>query len=107
MGGYPGLYNHLFGMMKTASQKPEAAWMTSRRAFVRTLGVFLVGLMAVVWRTQGPNSRHWPWPPFAWVLFGFMILAGSFCVGTAIIASRRSEEHTSELQSRQYLVCRL
>src|SRR5947209_16119987 len=25
----------------------------------------------------------------------------------AAIASRRSEEHTSELQSRQYLVCRL
>src|SRR5258707_12271217 len=26
---------------------------------------------------------------------------------TALVASRRSEEHTSELQSRQYLVCRL
>src|SRR3712207_8091061 len=25
----------------------------------------------------------------------------------ALIAERRSEEHTSELQSRQYLVCRL
>src|SRR3712207_8362292 len=24
-----------------------------------------------------------------------------------VVASRRSEEHTSELQSRQYLVCRL
>src|SRR3712207_7110543 len=28
----------------------------------------------------------------------------TLCVGTA---RRRSEEHTSELQSRQYLVCRL
>src|SRR3712207_7782736 len=27
--------------------------------------------------------------------------------GTAEIQSNRSEEHTSELQSRQYLVCRL
>src|ERR1035437_10666875 len=27
--------------------------------------------------------------------------------GKPIIALRRSEEHTSELQSRQYLVCRL
>src|SRR3712207_6969614 len=27
--------------------------------------------------------------------------------GTAYRACRRSEEHTSELQSRQYLVCRL
>src|SRR3712207_7687441 len=25
----------------------------------------------------------------------------------AVVAERRSEEHTSELQSRQYLVCRL
>src|SRR3712207_7787237 len=28
-------------------------------------------------------------------------------LGTAWIVTRRSEEHTSELQSRQYLVCRL
>src|SRR3712207_7045708 len=28
-------------------------------------------------------------------------------VGTSILRVRRSEEHTSELQSRQYLVCRL
>src|SRR3712207_6999868 len=27
--------------------------------------------------------------------------------GAALITSMRSEEHTSELQSRQYLVCRL
>src|SRR5258707_6362997 len=29
------------------------------------------------------------------------------CHGTAMTIVRRSEEHTSELQSRQYLVCRL
>src|SRR3712207_7841863 len=28
-------------------------------------------------------------------------------IGTSLIDSSRSEEHTSELQSRQYLVCRL
>src|SRR3712207_7149580 len=28
-------------------------------------------------------------------------------VGPVVVAVRRSEEHTSELQSRQYLVCRL
>src|SRR3712207_7134030 len=27
--------------------------------------------------------------------------------GQALVGERRSEEHTSELQSRQYLVCRL
>src|SRR3712207_8138233 len=30
-----------------------------------------------------------------------------FCGGTAKGGNYRSEEHTSELQSRQYLVCRL
>src|SRR3712207_7615504 len=36
-------------------------------------------------------------------------LAASTCTGTAVppTSSPRSEEHTSELQSRQYLVCRL
>src|SRR3712207_6878639 len=29
------------------------------------------------------------------------------CRGRGIVVSTRSEEHTSELQSRQYLVCRL
>src|SRR3712207_7280361 len=33
-------------------------------------------------------------------------VAGSVAVGKSTTA-RRSEEHTSELQSRQYLVCRL
>src|SRR3712207_7087325 len=28
-------------------------------------------------------------------------------VGVSALSARRSEEHTSELQSRQYLVCRL
>src|SRR3712207_8723986 len=32
---------------------------------------------------------------------------GSGTVGTGCILELRSEEHTSELQSRQYLVCRL
>src|SRR3712207_9024317 len=34
-------------------------------------------------------------------------LPGGVDVGLAVVRVRRSEEHTSELQSRQYLVCRL
>src|SRR3712207_7897227 len=34
-------------------------------------------------------------------------VAGSVAVCTAVVLLGRSEEHTSELQSRQYLVCRL
>src|SRR3712207_8921672 len=34
--------------------------------------------------------------------------AGASCVGAGVVSGAgRSEEHTSELQSRQYLVCRL
>src|SRR3712207_7831527 len=37
-----------------------------------------------------------------------LVHGGSSGIGTtAIQLARRSEEHTSELQSRQYLVCRL
>src|SRR3712207_8115627 len=32
---------------------------------------------------------------------------GEACVGVGGLGGLRSEEHTSELQSRQYLVCRL
>src|SRR3712207_8060194 len=37
-----------------------------------------------------------------------LILAGfGIVTGIALLMAARSEEHTSELQSRQYLVCRL
>src|SRR3712207_6994330 len=39
--------------------------------------------------------------------FGSHPVARSLCSGTAFKSTARSEEHTSELQSRQYLVCRL
>src|SRR3712207_8640639 len=51
-----------------------------------------------------PGTRHWFWanydgaavaPHSSYTLFGWPA------------DRRRSEEHTSELQSRQYLVCRL
>src|SRR3712207_8130095 len=34
-------------------------------------------------------------------------LSAAFCIRPSHTEPRRSEEHTSELQSRQYLVCRL
>src|SRR3712207_7012415 len=34
-------------------------------------------------------------------------MALEFAPGESVSVTRRSEEHTSELQSRQYLVCRL
>src|SRR3712207_8042931 len=38
---------------------------------------------------------------------GYTYVAMAFSVIVEMINLRRSEEHTSELQSRQYLVCRL
>src|SRR3712207_8329296 len=43
------------------------------------------------WRRKSVRSVGGPWS----------------CPGTSTTRSTRSEEHTSELQSRQYLVCRL
>src|SRR3712207_5091025 len=49
----------------------------------------------------GPTG---PFMNAAFVLGGLVLLAG---VAGIFQSVRRSEEHTSELQSRQYLVCRL
>src|SRR5690606_40888777 len=43
------------------------------------------------------------WNLFAYVIFG--MLGG--VLGVALFRRKRSEEHTSELQSRENLVCRL
>src|SRR6185295_20237580 len=40
-------------------------------------------------------------------IFALCRLHWRICRHTVFLRSRRSEEHTSELQSRQYLVCRL
>src|SRR5437762_4981841 len=48
---------------------------------------------------------HWPiLSPYSWVCGN---LAGEFQYGTFSLFVNRSEEHTSELQSPMYLVCRL
>src|SRR3712207_8645640 len=48
-----------------------------------------------------------PWPIVGWrskrAEFSMIATSGRLCAA----AAQRSEEHTSELQSRQYLVCRL
>src|SRR2546422_1742436 len=48
----------------------------------------------------------------AWVYLGVITLLSEFGLGTTVVTLRdlgesRSEEHTSELQSRLHLVCRL
>src|SRR3712207_465866 len=75
-------------------------WLSCRHG--RTLGLSPTGS----WLAVGLN--------LCWLTFGLLVgdapqIATHAVVGagnTAVLAAR-SEEHTSELQSRQYLVCRL
>src|SRR3712207_7096654 len=55
----------------------------------------------------GPTSTELLWivDIYSFLLAGLLVLMGN--LGDRIGRRRRSEEHTSELQSRQYLVCRL
>src|SRR2546429_3716124 len=56
---------------------------------------FLIGIWG------GPDRRR------ASIMFFLYTLAGSLLTLLGVIALVRSEEHTSELQSRLHLVCRL
>src|SRR3712207_8380720 len=69
-------------------------------------------------RTVGPTRQAWACTASAFVLTSRLlpgatatlhpsIMAASDCTSAKAMALARSEEHTSELQSRQYLVCRL
>src|SRR2546422_4573861 len=64
---------------------------------------------ATIWASAVPT----PWPISAFVMCTVMIPSGVIVRvafgsnAAAADASRRSEEHTSELQSRLHLVCRL
>src|SRR3712207_8095863 len=65
------------------------AWIDSKRVLVSSYGGYNAQVLQVV---VGKKSRGTPfyWDP-----------------GRDPVTNMRSEEHTSELQSRQYLVCRL
>src|SRR3712207_7441927 len=76
------------GQTQASGGAPEAA--PTPRIAVETNGI---NVIAENERKGTPRQLFWPW-------FG----ANVSVLG---LARRRSEEHTSELQSRQYLVCRL
>src|SRR3712207_7039216 len=64
--------------------------------FVRAQDEYRTYIQALAELRAGRKTSHWMW-------FVFPQIAG---LGRSTTA-QRSEEHTSELQSRQYLVCRL
>src|SRR3712207_8905773 len=74
----------------------------------------MVGTWELRGRESGPEGEIHGRPTFEWMEGGFYLVQhvdidhiGRRIVGTEYIGYDRSEEHTSELQSRQYLVCRL
>src|SRR3712207_7609679 len=69
-------------------------------------------------RGRPPRSTLFPYTTLfrsLWPVWVTVVISGSYvdtavdieCLAGDVIAVLRSEEHTSELQSRQYLVCRL
>src|SRR3712207_7807260 len=48
-----------------------------------------------------------PWDALFYVIAQFVGAATGVFLAARLLGMARSEEHTSELQSRQYLVCRL
>src|SRR3712207_9059386 len=80
---------HLADVLAKAAVRRQAAGLT------RALGVADAGEHV----TQGIGHGHAPVPP--------PLPARLDHAGQLAVRGQRSEEHTSELQSRQYLVCRL
>src|SRR3712207_7268333 len=67
--------------------------------------LFRSGRVTASWRDRSRRARHArAHGRFALRLAGFLI---DLAIVVAVVDVVRSEEHTSELQSRQYLVCRL
>src|SRR5207249_6030826 len=58
------------------------------------------------WIKQRLHQVHFPFEIFD-IIAALLLIGGNDCRAAAEPAQRRSEEHTSELQSRFDLVCRL
>src|SRR3712207_8550462 len=85
-------------------------YTTLFRSLVTVCAIGRAGLLALL-----PILLLWGSSRPGWVLAAFFVVYALFWAMDGacqvswldIIAKTRSEEHTSELQSRQYLVCRL
>src|SRR3712207_7043701 len=78
----------------------RSEWLPEKhlaRFVVEVIDGLDLSAMSGSYRGTGSASYH------PRLLLGILV----YGYATGVFSSRRSEEHTSELQSRQYLVCRL
>src|SRR2546425_10157141 len=76
--------------------------------FIFSLSLILLFFFFFLMIRRPPRSTLFPYTTlFRSTTAGSKILAGYRPVFDATVATKRSEEHTSELQSLAYLVCRL
>src|SRR3712207_8861624 len=79
-------------------RRPPRSTLFPYTTLFRSAGTVLAAL---------PGTGGWP-AYLTWAVAGLGMGFGMPSVGVLLLEqSPRSEEHTSELQSRQYLVCRL
>src|SRR5690606_39437365 len=83
-------------------------WLAEQRGTLLAFGIFVV--MFIIYTTNHPagfTANVVQTASNKAVLLAFVAMAQTLVVITAGIDLSRSEEHTSELQSRENLVCRL
>src|SRR3712207_7214513 len=84
---------------KGIGRSVEFQGLKSQYLFIFAGGLLALFVLFVILYMAGVNQ---------WICIGFGGTAASVLVWQTFSLNRkRSEEHTSELQSRQYLVCRL
>src|SRR3712207_7160095 len=87
--------------------RAPASWPTALVAAVAMLLLAVVDLGAAYATKEAVVRRSLPWAVAGVALFVLLFYVYASSLQYAELALVRSEEHTSELQSRQYLVCRL
>src|SRR3712207_7440147 len=83
-------YTTLFRSVAKYPQGRRMLWLI-------ILGTIPTGIIGLAFRSFFESSFYDP----------VSIAVGFIITGALVLVTGRSEEHTSELQSRQYLVCRL
>src|SRR3712207_7460288 len=84
-------------------RRPPRSTLFPYTTLFRSFGLTLLGLLLLLWLLLGVSTRSF-WTPNN---ITNLLRQGSMTAILAIGQTFRSEEHTSELQSRQYIVCRL